>query len=133
VRELSTPLESVWDLTVTNVSEDVEREKEIWAEAIRNLWKARDQLARRYNDVRRTTRFKVGDVVVHLVKVLSSTGKGISAKLELRWSKPMVIAKFLKTNVVQLANAESSVVVRKAHLCQLKKYHKDGNGQAQDQ
>ena len=70
--------------------------------------------------------------MVHRVKALSSKGKGISAKLELRCSKPMVIAKFLKPNVVQLANAETGVVVRKAHVCQLKKYQKDGRCQAQD-
>ena len=90
-------------------------------------------MARRYNAVRRATPFKVGDVVVHRVKVLSSKGKCVSAKLELRWSEPMVIAKFLKPNVVQLANAETGVVVRKAHECQLKKYHKGGSGPTQDQ
>jgi len=132
-RELATPLESVWDLTEANVSQDLEKEKGFWTDAIRNLRKARDQVARRYNAVRRVTPFKVGDVVVHRVKILSSKGKGVSAKLELRWSKPMVIAKFLKSNVVQLANAETCVVVRKAHECQLKKYHKDGSCQAQDQ
>jgi hypothetical protein len=66
------------------------------------------------------------------VKVLSSRAKGVSAILEPKWSKPMVIAKFLKSNVVQLANVENGVVVRKAHVCQLKRYHQDGSFQAQD-
>ena len=65
------------------------KNKGFWTEAIRNLRKTRDQVARRYNVVRRATPFKVGDVVAHRVKVLSSEGKGVSAKLELRWSKPM--------------------------------------------
>jgi len=90
---------------------------------LRNLRKASDQVARRYNAGRKATPFRVGDVVIYRVKVLSSKGKGVSAKLGLTWSKPMVIAKFLKTNVVQLANAETGVVLRKAHVCQLKGYH----------
>jgi hypothetical protein len=129
--ELATPLESVWDLTEASVSQDLGKEKGFWTEAIRSLRKARDQVARRYNAVRRATPFKVGDVV-YRVKVLSSKGKGVSAKLELRWSKPMVITRFLKSNVVQLANTETGVLVRKAHVCQLKRYHKDGGYQTQN-
>jgi hypothetical protein len=108
-----------------NVSQDLKRGKNFWAEAIRNLRKARDQVARRYNTGRKVTPFKVGDVVIYRVKVLSSKGKGVSVKLGLKWSKPMVIAKFLKPNVVQLAIAETGVVVRKAHVCQLKGYHQE--------
>jgi hypothetical protein len=126
-RELATPLESVWDLTEANASQDLKKGKLFWAEAIRSLRKARDRVAHRYNATRKATPFKVGDVVVYRVKVLSSKRKGVSAKLELKWSKPMVIAKFLKPNVVQLANAETGVVVRKAHVCQLKGYHQDGS------
>ena len=48
--------------------------------------------------------------------------KGVSQKLELKWSKPMVIVKFLRPNVVQLAVAESGVLARKAHVSQLKRY-----------
>jgi hypothetical protein len=51
--------------------------KNFWAEAIRNLRKARDHVARRYNAVRKTTPFKVRDVVVYRVKVLSSKGKKV--------------------------------------------------------
>jgi hypothetical protein len=110
----------VWDLTEVDASQDLKKWKDFWAEAIRNLRRARDQVARRYNAGRRMTPFKVGDVVVYQVKILSSKAKGVSAKLELKWSKPMVITKFLKSNVVQLANVRTGVVVRKAHVCQLK-------------
>ena len=130
-RELVTPLEGVWDLTEKNVFQDVEKEKGFWIEAIRNLRKTKDQVARRYNAMRKATLFKEGDVVVYRVKVLSSKGKGISAKLELMWSKPMVIVKFLKPNVVVLANVETGVVVRKTHVSQIKKYHKEGSCRAQ--
>jgi hypothetical protein len=61
--------------------------------------------------------------VVCQVKSLSSKGKGISQNLELKWSKPIVIIKFSKPNVVQLAMAESGVVARKAHVSQLKRYY----------
>jgi hypothetical protein len=44
----------------------------------------------------------------------------------------MIIAKFLKPNVVQLANANTGVVVKKSHVCQVKRYHKDGRFQAQN-
>jgi hypothetical protein len=131
-RELATPLESVWDLTEANVSQDLKKGKNFWAEAIRNLRKVRDRVAHRYNALRKATPFKVGDVVVCPVKVLSSKRKGVSAKLELKWSKPKVIAKFLKPKVVQLVNTETGVVVRKAHVWQLKGYHPDGSFQAHD-
>jgi len=110
-----------------NVSQELKKGEDFWAEAIRNLRKARDQVARRYNAGRRATPFKVGDVVVYQVRVLSSKGKGVSAKLGLKWSKPMIITKFLKSNVVQLPNAETGVVVRKAHVCQLKEYRQEGS------
>jgi len=89
-------------------------------------------VVRRYDAVRKATPFKVGDVVVYQVKVFSSKGKGVSAKIELKWSMPMIIAKFFKPNVVQVANVETGVIVRKAHVCHLKRYHKDRNVQAQN-
>jgi hypothetical protein len=55
-------------------------------------------VAHRYNAGRKAPPFKVGDV--YRVKVLSSKGKGVLAKLGLKWSKPMVIAKFVKPNIV---------------------------------
>ena len=72
---------------------------------------------------RKEAQYKVGDTVVCQMKTLSSKGKGVSQKLELKWSKPMVIVKFLKPSVVQLAVAESGVLARKAHVSQIKKYY----------
>jgi hypothetical protein len=83
----------------------------------KNFWaEARDRVARRYNAVRKITPSKVGDIVVYQVKVLSSKGKGVSVKLELKWSKPMVIAKFFKSKVLLLANANTGVGVKKAQV-----------------
>ena len=70
--------------------------------------------------------------MVYRVKVLSPKGKGASTKIGLKWSKPIVIAKFLKPNIVQLANAATGVVVRKAHVCQLKEYHQEESPCAHD-
>ena len=61
-------------------------------------------MAGRYSAVKSATPFTERDVVVYRVKVFSSKGKGISAKVELRWSKILVIGKILKPNVVLLAN-----------------------------
>jgi len=72
--ELATPLESMWDLTEVHVSNNLEKVKDFWAEAIKNLRTERDQVARRYNVTRRETPFKVGDIVVYRVKVLSLKG-----------------------------------------------------------
>jgi hypothetical protein len=44
-----------------------------------------------------------------------------SAKIESKWSDPLLIARFL-TVTVQLANLDTGVVVRKAHVSQLKRY-----------
>jgi hypothetical protein len=41
----------------------------------------------------------------------------------MKWSQPVVIAKFLAPNVVQLANPVTRVLVRKAHVSQIKKYY----------
>ena len=88
--ELATPLESMWDLTEVHVSNNLEKVKDFWAEAIKNLRTERDQVARRYNAARKATIFRVGDVVVYRIKVLSSKGKGAWEQLELNRSKPMV-------------------------------------------
>ena len=83
---------------------------------------ARNRVAKRFDVGMKEARYKVGDTVVCQMRTLSSKGKGVSQKLELKWSKPMVIVKFLRPNFVQLAVAESGVLARKAHVSQLKKY-----------
>jgi hypothetical protein len=70
-RELATPLESMWDLTEVHVSNNLEKGKDFWAEAIKNLRKERDQVTRRYNAARKEIPFKVGDTVVYRVRCLA--------------------------------------------------------------
>jgi len=121
-RELNTPLENVWDLTEVLVSSEKERTK-FWTEAIRNLNTAKNRVAKRFNVGRKEAQYKVGDTVVCQMKTLSSKGKGVSQKLEQKCSEPMVIVKFLKQSVAQLAVAESGVLARKAHVSQIMKYY----------
>jgi len=82
-RELNTPLENVWDLTEVLVSIEEERTK-FWAEAIRNLNMARNRVAKKFDVGRKEARYKVGDIVVYQMRTLSSKGKGVSQKLELK-------------------------------------------------
>jgi hypothetical protein len=113
----------VRDLTQVNGVNAEKERMDFCTRSVENLRRATDHVARRYNATTRETPFKVGDTVVYKLKVLSSKTKGVSAKLGIKWSKPMVIAKFLKHNVVQLANLDSGVVIRNAHISQLKGYH----------
>ena len=85
-------------------------------------------MARMYNAVRRAPPFKEGDIV-YRVNILNLKWKGISPKF--MWSNPMVVAKFLKPNVVLLANAETGLVVRKLPVSQINTYHKEGSCQAE--
>ena len=121
-RELNTPLENVWDLTEVLVYSEEERTK-FWTVPIRNMNMARNRVAKRFDVGRKEAPYKVGDTVVCQMRTLSSKGKGVSQKLELKCSKPMVNVKFLKPSVVPLAIAESGVLARKAHVSQLKKYY----------
>jgi hypothetical protein len=75
---------------------------------------------------RNEARYKVGDLVLCQKKVLSSKGKGYSQKLELRWSVPLKIKRFFRPTVVQLTSPDSGVVIRNAHVSQLKHYHTGG-------
>jgi hypothetical protein len=122
-RELKTPLENVWELEEVNQLKDDRARKVFWEKTIRNLNLARSRVARRYNQGRKQSEYQVGDWVTYQRHTLSSKGKGVSQKLELRWSRPVVIARFLKPNVVQLAMPDTGVIVKKAHLSQIKRYH----------
>jgi len=56
--------------------------------------------------------------------LVSSKVQNISGKLLLRWSEPLVTAKIVNTNNMLLANPVTGVIVRKAHVSQLKAYVK---------
>jgi hypothetical protein len=78
--------------------------------------------SRRYNQSRREVVFQVGDLVLVKLHPQSSKVLQLSAKIANKWSEPLVISKFLTPVTVQLANPETGVLLRKAHVSQLKKY-----------
>jgi len=72
------------------------------------------------NQSRKPHRYCVGDLVRYKLKLSSSKAQNITAKLLLRWSVPVVIAKITRPNVVLLANPDTGVIIRRAHVSQLK-------------
>ena len=54
------------------------------------------------------------------LKLSSSKAQNITAKLLLTWSEPVVIAKIVRPKVVLLANPDTGVIIRRAHVSQLK-------------
>jgi hypothetical protein len=91
--------------------------------ALSNLRKARDRVARRYNARRRQADFRVGELVLLRSHPLSSKSHQRSAKLEYRWSEPLKVARFVSPVTVLLANPDTGVIIRKAHVSQLKRHY----------
>jgi len=57
-------------------------------------------------------------------QLVSSKPQNVTSKLMLRWSEPVVIARVVNDNNVLLANPNMGVIIRKAHVSQLKAYIK---------
>jgi len=113
-RELGCPLSVRWDLSPEGTGGDEESTRLFWTRAYDNLKLARSKVARRYDAKRKPHQYRVGE------NVASSKAQNISAKMLMRWSKPVVISKFVGPNTVLLANPETGVIVRRAHVSQLK-------------
>jgi hypothetical protein len=114
-REMNHPLALRWELSKLDLQLPPQGTQEFWE-------RARDRVARRYNVNRRQVPFQVGDLVLVKRYPISSKLMRCSAKLENKWSDPLVIARFLTQVMVQLANPDTGVIVRKAHVSQLKRY-----------
>jgi hypothetical protein len=121
-RELKCPLSVQWDLNPVSEHDSGEGSQLFWTRAYANLMQARNKVARRYNTGRKPHTYCVGDAVLYRLNVLSSKAQNISAKLALRWSKLVVVAKIVRPNVVLLANPDTGVIIRRAHVTQLKPY-----------
>jgi hypothetical protein len=121
-REMKTPLEVRWDLSPENNGNGGDPDQSFWTRAYYNLKLANKRVAERYKSDRKPHQYRVGDTVVYRLNLTSAKAQNISAKLLLRWSKPVVIAKIVGPNVVLLANPDTGVIIRKAHVSQLKKY-----------
>jgi len=96
----------------------------LWTRACENLKAARRRVAPRFNERRSPHQFNVGDTVMFKRNLLSSKAHHITAKLSPRWSEPLVISKIVNQSNVLLANPNTGVVVREAHVSQLKRYFK---------
>jgi hypothetical protein len=114
-RELNHPLGLKWQFHVLELSKDPKGMNEFWEAALANLRKARTRVAERYDAGRRRAEFWVGDLV--LVRLHPQ-----SSKLDFKWSVPLVIAKYVSPVTVLLANPDTGVILRKAHVSQLKPY-----------
>jgi hypothetical protein len=72
--------------------------------------------------------FKVGDLVLCKAHALCSKPKKYCAKLSNKWSSPLLIARFLTVVTAQLANPETGVMVKKAHVTHLMRYFRQNTG-----
>jgi hypothetical protein len=120
-REIKGLLEIKWDLSSVGADDGKEPSESFWKQAFDHLRRARDRVAEWHNRQRRE-HDKVGDRVLFHQNLISSKPLKLSSKLMLRWSDPVVIAKFVRANVVLLANPYTGVIIRRAHVSQLKPY-----------
>jgi len=123
-REIKSPLETRWDLSSMDTNAKSMAGQSFWAQAYQNLRSARKRVAQRFNKGRNPHQFRVGDTVMYRKHLVSSKGKNVTGKLLLRWSEPLVIAKIVNSNNVSVANPNTGVNVRRAHVSQLKSYVK---------
>jgi hypothetical protein len=121
-RDLNHPLGLRWNLSELELGSDTKSVHDFWELALDRLRKARAKVAARYNKDRRQADFQVADLVLLRLHPLSSRLRQRSAKLELKWSQPLRIAKFVSPVTVLLANPDPGVIIRRAHVSQLKKY-----------
>jgi hypothetical protein len=121
-REIKSPLLFRWDLSSDDGNVQGLTNQSFWADAYANLRAARARVGSRYNANRTPHKYKVGDLVMYSKNLVSSKAQNVSNKLLMRWSNPLVVAKFVATNTLLLANLDTDVIVRRAHLSQLKPY-----------
>jgi hypothetical protein len=117
------PLEVQWDLSPENIDGKGEANQAFWTQAYRNLKLASKKVARRYDSNRKPHQYNVGDTVMYHLNLVSYKAHNISAKLLLRWSKSVIVARIVRPNVL-LANPDMGVILRQAHVSQLKSYVK---------
>jgi hypothetical protein len=120
-RELSHPLGLKWKLSELELQQSPQDTHVYWERALANLKKVRDRVVRRYTVLRSEAAFKVGDLMLVKLHPLRSKTLQSSAKMINKWSSPLVTAKLLIKVTVQLANPDTCLIVRKAHVSQLKR------------
>ena len=123
-REMNCPLKARWDLSQVDHDGGKGANQVFWTQAYRNLLEAKRKAALKFDKHRIPNSYKVGELVCFRLNLVSSKARNVAAKLMLRWSDPVVIAKFVGNNTVLLANPDTGVIVRQAHVSQLKPYVK---------
>jgi hypothetical protein len=94
-RELDHPLGLKWRLCELELGADSKGPNEYWETALASLRRARARVAARYNVERRQAKFQVGDLVLVRIHPQSCRSYQRSAKLDFRWSVPLMIVKFV--------------------------------------
>ena len=119
-REMGNPLNIRWDLSPSDYDAGTDASQSRWSQAFRHLLTAKNRVAKRYNVGRSPDPYRPGDLVRYRLNLSSSKAGDISAKMLLRWSKPVRIARKAGPNVVMLADPDTGVIVRRAHVSQLR-------------
>lgn len=119
-REMNHPLGLKLQLHELELQKDSKGLIVFWEAALCNLRRARARVAERYNAERRRAVFQVGYLVLIRMHPVSSKLHQRSTKLDYKWSVPLVIAKFVFPVTALLANLDTGVIIRKAHVSQLK-------------
>ena len=115
------PLGVRWDLTPVYSGQAGRVDRDFWARAYQNLKLANRKVARKYNRGREPHSFGVEETVRYRWKSASSKAREVSAKMSLRLSELTVIVNEVRPNVVLLAHPDTGVIIRRAHVSQLKR------------
>ncbi|KAL7296784.1 hypothetical protein TKK_0010187 [Trichogramma kaykai] len=100
--------------------------------ATENSQRAQERQAQYYNKKRRDVTFKVNDRVLRRNRILSSSVKGIAAKLGRKFRVPCRVSKVLGSNVYQLIG-EKGDLVEKVTASDLKPYYDKSSGAVSDE
>jgi hypothetical protein len=119
-REMKCPLAVRWNLSPVHSGQVKSTDTRFWVEVYGRLKQASGKVAQRYNQGRKPHAFRVGDMVRYRLTLISSKARDVSAKMMLRWSEPCVILREVRPNVMLLGRPGTGVVVRRAHVSQLK-------------
>ncbi|XP_023714670.1 uncharacterized protein LOC111868341 [Cryptotermes secundus] len=94
-RELNHPLGMRWELSEVDLQQSPHDTKDFWGQALANLKRAQDRVARCYNALRSEAVFRPGDLVLEKRHPQSSNILQQSAKIAIKRSGLCVIAEFL--------------------------------------
>ncbi|KAL7305646.1 hypothetical protein TKK_0002372 [Trichogramma kaykai] len=100
--------------------------------ATENSQRAQERQARYYNKKRRDVTFKINDRVLRPNRILSSSVKGIAAKLGRKFRGPCRVSKVLGSNVYQLIG-EKGELVEKFTASDLKPYYGKSSAAVSDE